>query len=258
MTPDSSIQDWVMEDFRLAWGSQSWQKIVPQRGMAKRLSCSLVGSSQASLQLGLHEPMLLPLCPEICLRRAGLVWQGGQRDTCLGKKSTEEVEPGELVRPCWPQCQVGCFALRNCGFLRLAEMWPLHPWWTQPAPPAEGTGKADSHCGLLSTKNRLKLFFFRAVLRGAGRGHPDRALRINFTSVSPCDKMFEVSQFLYVLSRWLRTALSWIGEGERCKSSSICHLPVFWLREREINKSCQKNALEWPFLIGDTVSWKHP
>lgn len=102
-------------------------------------------------------------------------------------------------------------------------------------------------CGLLATEKRLKLVFFRAVLGWAGRGHPDRALRINFTRTSSFDKMFEVWQFSYVLSQWPRTALSRIGEQERCKSSAIWHLPVFWLRERWINKSCQRNALQWPW-----------
>lgn len=102
-------------------------------------------------------------------------------------------------------------------------------------------------CGLPSTEKRLKLVFFRAVSGGAGRGHPDRALRINFTSMSSFDKMFEVWQFSYVLSHWPRTALSWIGKQEQCKSSATWHLPVFWLRERWINKSCQTNALQWPW-----------
>lgn len=29
-------------------------------------------------------------------------------------------------------------------------------------------------------------------------------------------------------------------------------------RGRCITKSCQRNALEWPFPIGETVFWKHP
>lgn len=56
-----------------------------------------------------------------CLRRAGLVWRVGQSDTCLDRKSTEMGGPGEQVRLCWLQCQVGSSALRDGGFFDVSS-----------------------------------------------------------------------------------------------------------------------------------------
>lgn len=46
----------------------------------------------------------------------------------------------------------------------VASLMSLHPLWTQPAPTVGDTEKAGSCCGFLSTGNRVKLFFFTAVL----------------------------------------------------------------------------------------------
>lgn len=236
---DSSIPDWVRWDFRQAWARRSWQKVELQKGRAKRLSCSLVGICHGSPQLGLH-PHSGHSAHEFLLFE--------KSTTCL-VSGTERHPPGQKWenQESWWGSAGSSASWAALPSEMVPSLMPLHPLWTQPAPPAGGTGKAGScllSCGLLSSENRLKLFFFRAVLWGAGREHPDRALRINFINVSPSDKMFELCQFLYVLSHWLRTALSWIGKWEQCKSTDVWHLPVFWLREREINKSCQRNALE--------------
>lgn len=150
---DSNIPDWI----RLARARQSLQKTELQMGTAERLNSSLVGSPHSSLQLGLH-----PHFGHSAHRRLPLA----KSRTCL-VSGTERHQPGRKEHGNGRTRRAGEALLAPEPALpseMVASLMSLHPLWTQRAPPAGDTGKAGSCCGLLSTGNRLKLFFFTAVL----------------------------------------------------------------------------------------------
>lgn len=212
-----------------------------QMGRAERLNSSLVGSPHSSLHLGLHLHFGHSAHGLLhgCWQRAALVWWVGQKDTSLDRKSTEV---GELTlwESWWGSAgSSASFTLRDGGFFDVSSPFMdtacTHSWrhW-----------KSWQLLWFSLHWEQSETVFLHGCFMRSGKRAPGQSTRINFTNVSPSDKVLELCQFLYVLSHWLRTALSWIGKREQCKSTDVWHLPVFWLREREINKSCQRNALE--------------
>lgn len=109
-------------------------------------------------------------------------------------------EPGQLVRLCWLQCQVCPQRWWLLRYLFSRYGHSLHPQ-------LEASERLAAVVVFSPCEHTETVFLRGCFLRSRKRA-PGQSTRINFTNVSLFDKMFELCQFLYVLSHWLRTALS--------------------------------------------------
>lgn len=183
---DSSMPDWIRTSGR-RWSCRgAWRRgsALPWWG------APTAPSSWAA-------PTLWPLCPQASA--------AGEEQDLAGKWDRETLCLDRKRGNGWTR-RAGEALLAPVQALpseMVASLISLHPLWTQPAPPAGGTGKAGSCHGLLSIVNTLKLFFFMAVLWGAGREHPDRALGLTLLMCLSLTKCLSfASSFMFSHTGW--------------------------------------------------------